>query len=123
MDQIRILVIDDDEEICGLLYQALTEKGHKVKTALDGATGVSICHSFNPHVILLDVMLPGQSGIEVLQDIFDIDNQVKVLMISGMLDLNAAREAIKMGATDYITKPIEFKALDNYITDLVKYSI
>ena len=120
MGQIRILVIDDDAGICDLLDRALTAKGYLVKTALDGETGVETCQSFNPHVILLDVMLAGQSGIDVLRDIFEIDKQVKVLMISGLLDLTVAREAIRMGATDYIAKPIDLTALDNYITDLVK---
>lgn len=118
MDRTRILVVDDDLDICDVLDQALSSAGHQVKTAQDGTAAIRMVREFNPHIVLLDVMLPRETGLDILKKIREIDKMVKVVMISGLMDLGTAKEAIKMGALEYITKPIDLEQLNEYILSL-----
>lgn len=115
MGKIRILVVDDEAEIRDILEQALTLAGHQVTVADGGLKAIKLCRTFLPHIVLLDVMMPDLSGIETLQRIREQDREVKVVMVSGMHDLQTAKEAIALGALDYITKPFDLRDLDEYI--------
>jgi DNA-binding response OmpR family regulator len=111
--------VDDELEIREILERALTLGGFQVKTAEGGIKGIELCRSFSPHLVLLDVLMPDLGGIEVLQAIRDHDKAVKVVMISGMHDLNTAKDAIALGAIDYVTKPFDLRELDQYIKNLL----
>jgi len=111
----RILVVDDEIEIRDVLSQFLGKLGYEVETAPDGTSALEKFRSYSPHFIFLDLMMPDISGIEVLKMIREIDKQARVIMISGMHDLGMAKEAMLLGALDYITKPIEFKFLQKFI--------
>jgi len=115
-----VLVVDDEPEFVDLVIRSLQISGYETATAYSGPDAVSSCHSFNPHLILLDVMMPEMNGIETLRKIREFDRGVKVVMISGMHDLQAAREAIRLGASDYVTKPFDLKELDSYIKGIVR---
>ena len=115
MENIRVLVVDDEPEIRDILERALSWSGYTVAVAGDGATAIEQCRSFMPHFMLLDVMMPDLSGIEVLQKIREFDQHVKVVMVSGMHDVQVAKDSINLGAIDYITKPFDLRDLDNYI--------
>jgi len=119
MEPARILVVDDEPDIRDILEKSLSLSGYSVTSAADGAKALELCASFNPHVILLDVMMPDASGVETLQKIRALDRDVKVVMVSGMHDLTVAREAISLGAVDYITKPFDLRDLDSYIKTLL----
>jgi len=116
----RILVVDDESEFLDITVKALTVCGYETVGALTGVAGVELCRSFLPHLILLDVMMPEVNGIETLRRIREFDRAVKVVMISGMHDLQAAREAIQLGAADYLTKPFDLKELDAYIKEIIE---
>ncbi len=119
MNKLRVLVVDDDFGIRGVLERALTVSGYQVKCASGGISAIEICRTFLPHLVLLDVMMPDMGGIETLQKIREIDKDVKVVMVSGMHDVQAAKESMAMGAIDYITKPFDLRDLDAYIKDLL----
>ncbi len=114
-EKMRILVVDDEPEICDLMRQFLDESGYDVKTALSGETSLDIVKSFSPHFILLDIMMPGMNGIETLVKIRDIDKVALVVMVTALHDITMARDAIDIGASDYITKPIDLKYLLDYL--------
>ncbi len=120
MNKARILVIDDEQIVCELLEQFLTNIGHEVRYALNGKDALELYKTFAPHLTLLDVIMPKMSGIAVLQRIRDMDKKSKVIMISGMHDLEMAKEAITMGAVDYITKPVDLEFLAKFISQQVK---
>jgi DNA-binding NtrC family response regulator len=120
MNKIRLLIVDDEAEFCTIILDGLTEFGYDVKCTHNTKGAVELCESFLPHVVLLDVILADERGIDVLEKIRKIDTHVKVLMISGMLDLETAKEAIALGAEDYITKPIDFLKMDDIIRKLTK---
>jgi len=123
MEAPRVLVVDDDKYIRDILEKALVLAGFNVETASDGASALKLCRTFLPHVVLLDVIMPDLSGIETLQRIREMDKDVKVVMVSGMHDLQMAKEAIILGAVDYITKPFDLRDLDNYLHSIINGAI
>jgi len=120
MKHIRILIVDDEAEFCTIILDSLAEFGYEVKCAHNTKTAVELSENFLPHIVLLDVVLAGERGIDILDKMRKIDRKVKVLMISGMLDLETAKEAIALGAEDYITKPIDLLKMDEIIRKLTK---
>ncbi len=122
MSKIRILVVDDEPEFCNIVEMALTQAGYEVRSAYNIADAVELCKETLPHVALLDVILINETGIDAIEKIREIDKRVKLIMVSGMLDLEIAKEAIARGAEEYFTKPLNFRKLDEYIQDLVKDS-
>ncbi|MBT7789170.1 MAG: response regulator [Calditrichaeota bacterium] len=115
MDQIRILVIDDEVDVCEMLIHFFTSSGYTAKYANDGEAALEKMQSFSPHFVFLDVMMPGMSGMEVLRGIREIDKTAQVVMISGMHDLGVAKEAMKLGAVDYMPKPIQLDVVLEYL--------
>ncbi len=112
---IRILAVDDEIEICAFLKLYLTKKGYEVFTAHNGEDAVKIVKEERPHVVLLDIMMPGMNGIETLKQIKEADKEVGVIMITAVKDEETAKEALKIGAYDYITKPMNLKYLDDVL--------
>ncbi len=119
MDTYRILVVDDEFDVRDILERSLSLSKYHVKTASGGLSAIEICRTFLPHLVLLDVMMPDLGGIETLRKIRELDKDVKVVMVSGMHDVQAAKESIAMGAIDYITKPFDLRELDEYIKDIL----
>ena len=111
----RILVVDDEVETCALLERYLTKKGFQVYTALSGEDAVNIVKEERPHIVLLDIRMPGMGGIEALKKIKEIDREIGVVMITAVKEEETAKEILKLGADDYITKPMDLKYLDNVL--------
>ncbi len=101
----RVLVVDDEETIRGLLQRVLKEAGYDVVTAASGQEAMDKVYQLMPGVVLLDIKMPGMSGIEVLQQIAANWPDTCVVMATGLDDAQTAVEAMKLGAYDYITKP------------------
>ena len=108
----RILVVDDERAIVALLEDYLRIQGFDVVTANSGTEALARLEEGRPDVILLDMRMPEMDGIETLKRIVARVPGVGVLMISGNDDLLLAKEAIALGAFDYILKPIDFGYLD-----------
>ena len=111
----RILVLDDEVETCDLLKRYLTKKGFQVYTAVSGEDAVNIVKEERPHIVLLDIRMPGMGGIEALKKIKEIDREIGVVMITAVKEEETAKEILKLGADDYITKPMDLKYLDNVL--------
>ena len=105
----RILVVDDNESVRDLLARRLTKDGHHVDTAIDGYIGLSMVDESLYDLILLDLMMPGLSGIETLTRIRKLPHYetVPVLMISALHEMDSVVRCIEAGANDYLTKPVE----------------
>lgn len=103
----KILVIDDDMDICHLLRRFLTKNGYEVTTAHSGASGLALLESdLNPDLIMTDFRLGDMDGIELIGKIKAKIPQVRILVITGYSDIRTAVNLMKMGANDYIAKPI-----------------
>ncbi|NQU04479.1 MAG: response regulator [Calditrichaeota bacterium] len=110
--QPRVLIVDDEELIGELLSDYLKEKGFEPFSIVSGEEAVKYVKRLRPHVVLLDIRIPDMNGLDVLQQIHELDPTVAVIMITGMHDEETARQALKLGAVDYIAKPIDLEYLD-----------
>jgi len=108
----RILVVDDDLDICNTLEDFLSLKGYEVSTALNGTSAVRQVKAVKPHIVLLDMSMPGMDGIATLQEIKKVDPNVGIIMLTSLVDEELAQRAIALGAYEYITKPVNFNYLD-----------
>ena len=111
----RILVVDDEIVICDVLKEFLTLKGHEVHTALHGKAAIAKVKMERPHIVLLDILMPGMRGLKVLQDIKRLDPRIAVIMITGVMNKDVAKTAIALGAYDYISKPVDFEYLETVL--------
>lgn len=109
----RILVVDDEQEVCNMLKKFLAKKGHEVHTALNGEEALSLVKEERPHIVLLDIRMPKMDGIECLKRIKEIDKKVGVIMITAIKEEETAMQAMDQGAFDYITKPLSLKYLED----------
>ena len=110
-----ILVVDDEVEACKVLDEFLSSKGYEVHTAYDGPSAISKIKEVKPHLVLLDMIMPGMHGTEVLKDIKNIDPTVKVVMVTVVTDEEEACETFEFGAYDYITKPVNLTHLETIL--------
>ena len=102
----RILVIDDDLDITLLLRKFLTKHGYDVETTYSGREAEKLVASFSPDLIMCDYKLDDMDGSELLLKIKDINPDIPVIIITGYSDLRTAIKVVRLGAFDYITKPL-----------------
>ena len=107
----RILVIDDDNLVCISLKKALTRLDNEVEVCMDGGEAIHAINKFEPDLILLDIYLTTQNGLELLKIIKNEGIDAPVIMITGYADVNIAVSAIKGGALDFLLKPINMEQL------------
>ncbi len=105
-----ILVVDDELSILESFRMILKEK-YRVLAALDGVKALEILRNECVNLVILDIMLPGMSGLEVLSEIRKIDNDVEVIMVTAVKAVKTAIEAMKLGAADYIIKPFDVEEI------------
>ncbi len=115
MGQAKILVVDDEEEICKLTQGFLSKKNYSVLTALGGQQAIGLVKKEHPCLVLLDVRLGVDSGLDVLRQIKEIDKNIKVIMVTALDDEASIRQAKSLGADDYITKPFTASYLNDFI--------
>ena len=101
----KVLVVDDEESIRSLLERVLSKAGHGVLSATNGQEAMDRLPRENIDIVLLDMKMPGMSGMEVLQQLATRWPDICVIMVTAIADLDTAVEAMKRGAYDYITKP------------------
>ena len=106
MEDIKILVIDDEKNILESIKMVLTYENYKVETAGSGLDGVELFKTINPDIVLLDVKMPGFNGLDVLKNLKEINPFAEVIMISGHSGIEEAMEASRLGAFDFLEKPI-----------------
>jgi len=109
----RILIIDDEEEVCKLLEDFLTREGFQVTTALSAKEGLEKLQQEKIEVILLDIKMPEMDGIEAIKRIRELNKTVGIIMTTAVMDQKVAEEAIKLGASEYIVKPFDLNYLKN----------
>ena len=103
----RILVIDDDPRLADLVANCLREEGYGVSSALTSDEGLKLVVMSRPDLILLDLMLPGLNGIDMLKRIRAINLTNRVIMVTGNTDPRLAQESLELGALAYIDKPFD----------------
>ncbi len=107
----RILVIDDEPGICRAFERFFKDKGHVVRTSSRAETGITLAEAFEPDVLLLDIRLPGMSGLDALLKIRDQDPALPVIVMTAYGSMETAVKAMKRGAYDYVLKPIDLSRI------------
>ena len=110
-----IMVVDDDEPIRSALRKYLTQQGFEVSTAAGGEEALKLLQKQRIACMLLDVKMPGISGVDLVPRIMDIEPNVALLMLTGVTDATSAALCMQRGAMDYLTKPIELSELSRAI--------
>ena len=103
----KILIVDDEENICLILESVFTDAGYQVETAADGLRALEKMKRYKPEVVLLDKNMPRMDGLKTLQQIRQIYPATVVVMFTAHGDVASAVEAMKLGAYDYIEKPFD----------------
>jgi DNA-binding NtrC family response regulator len=117
---ITLLAIDDDPASLELVSDALEQMSLQILTATDPQSGLEIVRARRPEIVLLDLLMPGVSGMELLEKIVSIAPEAEVILVTGHYSTDSAVEAIRKGASDYITKPLSVSNLRDRIGTLVK---
>lgn len=107
---IKLLLVDDEPNILQFLEMGLQEEGFEVQTAQDGMTAVTIAKQFQPHIIILDVMMPGMDGFEVCRMLKKTEN-VAIIMLTAKDEVDDRVKGLMLGADDYMMKPFSFEEL------------
>lgn len=112
----RVLIIDDDPAIIQLIssFFEVDNDGYFVDSALSGETGLAALAAHRPDVVLLDISMPGMSGLEVLKRIRLADASIPVIMVTAAPH-QATSEALRNGAFAYIPKPFDFRYIDHLV--------
>lgn len=111
----RILIVDDDPDIRDMLQEFLGLKGYETATSADGAAAVREITRAAPDVILLDLNMPGLSGIDALPTIRALAPEVAIIMVSGTTDIETSTRALAHGAFDYVVKPVDLAYLEQSV--------
>ena len=106
----RVAVIDDERHICEILTLALGHRGYEVRCAADGAAGLALVRQWLPDLVILDVMMPKVSGLELLPELRRI-SEAPVVMLSARGEVDDKVEGLAHGADDYLSKPFEISEL------------
>jgi two-component system, OmpR family, response regulator len=107
---IKILLVDDEPNILQFLEMGLQNEGFEVQTAQDGMTGVNLAKQFSPHIVILDVMMPGMDGFEVCRMLKKTEN-VAIIMLTAKDEVEDRVKGLTLGADDYVMKPFSFEEL------------
>ena len=111
----RVLVVDDERQVGAALRDALAEFGYIVKNAASGREALGLISVFHPDVVLLDVMMPGMTGDEVLDHLHEAHPGIAVVMVTALEDEDRARRLLTRGAFDYIRKPFDLTVLERVV--------
>jgi DNA-binding response OmpR family regulator len=107
----KLLIVEDEARMADLLHKGLTEEGHIVARATDGAEGLALAKSYEFDVIILDVMMPKLSGYELAKRLREEKNRTPILMLTARDAVPDIVHGLDLGADDYMTKPFSFDEL------------
>jgi two-component system NtrC family sensor kinase len=107
----KIVLIDDEEDIREVMAIALQDAGYSVATAADGATGLQLCETIYPQIVITDIRMPGMDGLQVLETIKEKFPDIEVIVATAFGEMDLAIRALQLDASDFVTKPISDEAL------------
>jgi two-component system OmpR family response regulator len=108
---IKILLVDDEPNIAQFLELGLLNEGFETKIAYDGETALQEAASFQPHIVILDIMMPGMNGFEVCHALRATGDNIAVIMLTAKDEVEDRVKGLTLGADDYVVKPFSFSEL------------
>ncbi|MHC1738520.1 MAG: sigma-54-dependent transcriptional regulator [Ignavibacteriaceae bacterium] len=115
MDKVKILIVDDEDIVRQSLFHWFEEEGYEVDCAEDGETALRMFEKGKYELMLVDMKMPGMSGLDLLTKVKEIDDEVIFILITAFASVPTAIRALKDGAFDYITKPIDPEELSHIV--------
>jgi DNA-binding NtrC family response regulator len=110
-EEFRVLIVDDEEDFVVTLEKRLRKRNLEVGTALDGPQALELIKEKDFDVVVLDVKMPGMDGLEILGQIKQMKPLIEVIMLTGHASIESGIEGMKLGAFDYLMKPINIDEL------------
>lgn len=107
----RVLIVDDDREFCSALAGAIRRRGHTVIMAHNAAQARQEAAAWKPNRAVLDLRIPGESGIDLLRDLLEDFPDLRAVLLTGYGSIDTAVEAVRAGAVHYLTKPAEVESI------------
>jgi len=112
-----LLLVDDDFMLCGALSRALSRRGFAVSIAQSAAEAASVARANPPEFAVVDLRMPGESGLSVVKLLHELDSETRIVVLTGYGSIATAVEAIKLGAIHYLAKPAN---VDEIVSALAK---
>lgn len=122
MENWKVLLVDDEEDFVSTLAERLALRGVKTRTAFNGEQALREVAADPPDIVVLDVMMPGMSGIEVLKRIKADHPDLPVILLTGIGSARDGVDGISLGAFDYLMKPLQLQELTRKIAEALKRS-
>lgn len=107
IDSPSLLLVDDDEVFASVLAQAFERRGYAVRVAHDADTGAALAREESPEYAVVDLRMPGASGLELVRVLKELDETTRIVVLTGYASIATAVEAIKLGAVHYLAKPAD----------------
>jgi two-component system response regulator RegA len=102
-----LLLVDDDETFCNVMARALHRRGFEVAVAHDAESAVSMAEAEPPEYAVVDLRMPGDSGLVLVRRLHAMDPATRIVVLTGYASISTAVEAVKLGATHYLAKPVD----------------
>ena len=116
----KLLIVDDEVEICDFLKSFFEERNYQVKGVTSGEGALKAVEEFKPQVVLLDIKMSGMDGIQVLQKLKAKFPRIKVIMVTALETRDKIEECLRLGADNYITKPLSLEYLENDVREKIE---
>jgi DNA-binding response OmpR family regulator len=120
MLQLKVLLVDDEQEFVTTLAERLELRGMDVGIATDGEMALGMIEADSPQVVVLDVMMPGLGGMEVLERIKAVDPGIQVILLTGHGATKDGIKGMRLGAFDYLIKPVDIDELIEKLNEAAK---
>ena len=106
-----VLIVDDDPHVREVMHQIFLSNGHKCTLAGDGREGLEVFQNTHPPLVVTDIKMPGMDGVELLRAVREADQDAAVIVLTGAADMKTAIECLRLGAYDFILKPVNIEEL------------
>jgi DNA-binding NtrC family response regulator len=116
---LRVVAIDDDDQHLKFIATAVSRENVVVSTSGNAHDGLELVRKEHPHLVLTDLMMPGMTGMDLLQRVLEFDPSIEVVLLTGQYSTELAVEAIQKGAADYLTKPVDMEKLQQRVESLL----
>ncbi|MEF9951051.1 MAG: response regulator transcription factor [Clostridium sp.] len=116
----RILVVEDEIELCNTIAEGLTIDGYAVDTCYDGSEAYELMSVENYDLVILDLNLPNMDGLDIVKEVKKTNNDIKILILSARGSITDRVEGLDLGACDYLVKPFDFDELEARIRNLLR---
>jgi len=117
---IRILIVDDDKDICEYMQILLSQSGYDVRTQTDPRAALEMLKEEEFHVVVLDIMMPEISGMEMLERIRDFDSDISIIIFTGYPSVDTAVNSMKYNVSDYIKKPFDVDEFNQTLEKILR---